>query len=515
MAGNNDAMKEIQKLISHNDSPFPSQEMDSFVFDLLDNMPFPVMVKDADNDFRYILWNKQCDLQSGFNRWEALGKTDSELFGEVFGKMNRQRDEEIIASGKTYRVQEDYVIRSGEIRNTMLEKSLLKVGGRRFLLVVRWDLTEVISSRREIERINKEKLALMEYNQLILENASIGLVYLTPDYVVQWENLSNYSTHPMAKAYKTGVLCYKNAWGYDSPCRGCVVEKAIKSNRMESKIVTLSEEMIIEISAKAVRNEQNEITGFVLKFDDITAKMRIDEELRYAISKAEEANRLKSAFLANMSHEIRTPLNAIIGFSQILAETEDSGEREQYAKIITENNDLLLQLINDILDLSKIESNMLKFVYSAININNLMSNIESAMKMKGIANKNVEILFEDRLPECIITTDGKRLQQVITNLMNNAMKFTERGSIRFGYAPAGEDKLRFYVADTGIGIPEEKREDIFNRFTKLNNFKSGTGLGLAICRTIVQKLGGEIGVEPNGGGGSIFWFTISTCPSNI
>lgn len=512
MICNNDAMKEIQKLISHNGNPFPSQEMDSFVFDLLDNMPFPVMVKDVDNDFRYILWNKQCDLQSGFSRWEALGKTDFELFGDVFGRMNRKRDEEVIASGKTYRVQEDYVVRSGEVRNTMLEKSLLKVGERRFLLVVRWDLTEVMSSRREIERINKEKLALMEYNQLIWENASIGLVYLSPDYIVQWENLSNYSSHPMAKAYKTGVLCYKNAWGYDSPCKGCVVEKAMKSNRMESKVVTLSGGLTIEISGKAVRNEQNEIAGYVLKFDDITDKMRIDEELRYAISKAEEANRLKSAFLANMSHEIRTPLNAIIGFSQILAETEDAAEREQYAKIITENNDLLLQLINDILDLSKIESDMLKFVYSSIDLNNLMSNIESAMKMKAKLNEHVEISFGDRLPECIIITDGKRLQQVITNLMNNAMKFTEKGSIRFGYSSAGENKLRFYVADTGIGIPEEKREDIFNRFTKLNNFKAGTGLGLAICRTIVQKLGGEIGVEPNDGGGSVFWFTISTFP---
>ena len=512
MICNNDAMKEIQKLISHNGNPFPSQEMDSFVFDLLDNMPFPVMVKDVDNDFRYILWNKQCDLQSGFSRWEALGKTDFELFGDVFGRMNRKRDEEVIASGKTYRVQEDYVVRSGEVRNTMLEKSLLKVGERRFLLVVRWDLTEVMSSRREIERINKEKLALMEYNQLIWENASIGLVYLSPDYIVQWENLSNYSSHPMAKAYKTGVLCYKNAWGYDSPCKGCVVEKAMKSNRMESKVVTLSGGLTIEISGKAVRNEQNEIAGYVLKFDDITDKMRIDEELRYAISKAEEANRLKSAFLANMSHEIRTPLNAIIGFSQILAETEDAAEREQYAKIITENNDLLLQLINDILDLSKIESDMLKFVYSSIDLNNLMSNIESAMKMKAKLNEHVEISFGDRLPECIIITDGKRLQQVITNLMNNAMKFTEKGSIRFGYSSVGENKLRFYVADTGIGIPEEKREDIFNRFTKLNNFKAGTGLGLAICRTIVQKLGGEIGVEPNDGGGSVFWFTISTFP---
>lgn len=506
-------MEEIQNLISHNNSLFPSQNMGSFIFDLLDNMPFPVMVKDVDNEFRYILWNKQCDLQSGFSRWEVIGKTDFDLFEPEYATKNRQRDEEIAISGQTYTVQEDYVVRSGEMRDTMLEKSLLKIGDRRLLLVVRWDLTEVMSSRREIERINKEKLALMEYNQIIMENANVGLVYLTMDYVVQWENLSNYSSHPIAKAYTRGTLCYKSAWGYDAPCKGCVMEKAIKSGKIESKVVSLSSGVTVEITAKAVRNDQNEISGFVLRFDDITEKKRKDEELRYAMAKAEEMNRLKSAFLANMSHEIRTPLNAIIGFSQILAETEDAEEREQYAKIITENNDLLLQLINDILDLSKIESDMLQFVYSSVDLNNLLSNIESAMKLKGQNNKDVEILFEKRLPECIITTDAMRLQQVITNLMNNAMKFTVEGSIRFGYEAYNEDKLRFYVADTGIGIPEDKREDIFNRFTKLNGFKAGTGLGLAICRTIVQKLGGEIGVSENIGGGSLFWFTISICSS--
>lgn len=507
-------MKEIQSQVSPANSPFPTQDMGSFIFDLLDNMPFPVMVKDVDNDFRYILWNKQCDLQSGFSRWEVIGKTDFDLFGPETGAKNRQRDEEIAASGKAYNVQENYVVRSGEVRDTMLEKSLLKIGDRRLLLVVRWDMTEVMSSRREIERINKEKLALMEYNQIILENANVGLVYLTKDYMVQWENLSNYSTHPMAKAYKRGTLCYKNAWGYDAPCKGCVMERAIKSNKIESKIVSLSGGTIVEITAKTIRNEQNEISGFVLRFDDITEKKRKDEELRYAMAKVEETNRLKSAFLANMSHEIRTPLNAIIGFSQILAETENAEEREQYAKIITENNDLLLQLINDILDLSKIESDMLQFVYSSVDLNNLLCNIESAMKLKGQNNPDVEIFFENRLPECFITTDAMRLQQVVTNLMSNAMKFTAEGSIRFGYEPWGEDKLRFYVADTGIGIPEDKREDIFNRFTKLNGFKAGTGLGLAICRTIVQKLGGEIGVLPNEGGGSLFWFTISTCSSD-
>ena len=505
-------MKEVLDLISRGSSRIDMLDLNSFIFELLDNMPFPIMLKDVENGFRYILWNKQCDLLSGFNRLEILGKDDFDIFGEEYGRNARKRDEELLVTGERFRVQEEYKLRNGEIRNTMLEKSVVQVGGHRFILVVRWDLTEEVTIQKEVQRINKENLVLIERNDLILRNANIGLVYLTPDYMVQWENLSSYSDNPLTRNYKPGMLCY-NSRGYSEPCPGCVVAKTLASGQIERKIASFFGSLTVEITASSVKDKENNICGVVLKFDDISEKMHKDEELRCALYKAEESNRLKSAFLANMSHEIRTPLNAIIGFSQVLAEAEDAAEREQYAKIITENNDLLLQLINDILDLSKIESDMLKFVYGSVDLNHLMRNIESAMRMKGQDNQQVTINFEKQLPECIITTDSMRLQQVINNLMNNAMKFTEKGSICFGYEPYGENMLRFNVTDTGIGVPENMREAIFNRFTKLNTFKSGTGLGLAICRTIVQKLGGEIGVVPNEGPGSTFWFTISTCPS--
>ena len=232
---------------------------------------------------------------------------------------------------------------------------------------------------------------------------------------------------------------------------------------------------------------------------------QVKQEIRER-EKAEEANRLKSAFLANMSHEIRTPLNAIIGFSTLLVNEDSLEERQEFIKIIENNNELLLQLINDILDLSKIEAGTLEFTYSDVDVNSLLTGIEQSSRIRN-QHPEVQISFEERLPQCLIHTEQNRLTQVITNLLNNAMKFTTRGNIRFGYRQEG-NMLRFYVKDTGCGIPADKIDSVFGRFVKLNNFQQGTGLGLSICKTIVEKLGGEIGVESEEGVGTLFWFTI-------
>ena len=232
---------------------------------------------------------------------------------------------------------------------------------------------------------------------------------------------------------------------------------------------------------------------------------QVRQEIRER-EKAEEANRLKSAFLANMSHEIRTPLNAIVGFSTLLANEENLEERQEFIKIIENNNELLLQLINDILDLSKIEAGTLEFIYSDVDVNSLLTEIEQSSRIRN-RHPEIQISFEERLPQCIIHTERNRLTQVINNLLTNSMKFTTRGSIRFGYRQEG-NRLRFYVKDTGCGIPADKIDSVFGRFVKLNNFQQGTGLGLSICKTIVEKLGGEIGVESKEGVGTLFWFTI-------
>ena len=208
-----------------------------------------------------------------------------------------------------------------------------------------------------------------------------------------------------------------------------------------------------------------------------------------------------------MSHEIRTPLNAIIGFSNLLIETDDPEEKKEFVHIITSNNELLLQLINDIIDMSKIESGTLDFTYSDTDINQLLEDICQQMKMRNTRPESVKIEFVQRQPECIINTDSNRIMQVMINFITNAMKFTEQGSITFGYEKTEKD-ICFFVKDTGIGIPSDKKDQIFDRFVKLNTFAQGTGLGLSICVMIVEKFGGTIGVDSQEGEGSTFWFRL-------
>ncbi|WP_276857003.1 ATP-binding protein [Bacteroides fluxus] len=239
---------------------------------------------------------------------------------------------------------------------------------------------------------------------------------------------------------------------------------------------------------------------------DITELKETEAMLIEAKEKAEAADRLKSAFLANMSHEIRTPLNAIVGFSSLLGETENVEERKQYIAIVEENNDLLLQLISDILDLSKIEAGTFDFTKRALDVNLLCEDIVRTMRMK--VKPGVELLFDSHLPECQIVSDRNRLNQVLANFVNNAVKFTSAGSIRVGYEPLDENRLRFYVADTGIGIEPEKQAQVFDRFVKLDTFVPGTGLGLSISKSIIEQLGGTIGVDSKVGEGSCFWFTL-------
>ena len=239
---------------------------------------------------------------------------------------------------------------------------------------------------------------------------------------------------------------------------------------------------------------------------DITELKETESKLIDAKEKAETADRLKSAFLANMSHEIRTPLNAIVGFSSLLVQEENPEEREQYMAIVEENNELLLQLISDILDLSKMEAGTFDFVERELDVNLLCEDMVRVMKLK--AKPGVEVVFDRHLPECVIASDRNRLNQVIANCINNAIKFTATGSIRLGYDRIDAGHLRFYVADTGIGIMQEKQTEIFDRFVKLNSFVHGTGLGLSISKSIVEQLGGTIGVESEPGKGACFWFTL-------
>lgn len=290
-------------------------------------------------------------------------------------------------------------------------------------------------------------------------------------------------------------ILYREEYNVDIKVRA--ITSLIKNNKYE---------WMHTIGKAISKDEQGAIEKVFGTQRIITEEVEREEELIFLREKAEESNMLKSVFLANMSHEIRTPLNAIIGFSQLLATTEDPEEIDEYNRIIATNNELLLQLINDILDLSKIEVGQIAFNSSDTEIVTLISDLYH--NYIGKVNDDVEVVKELPDESFTMTVDKVRLSQVITNFMNNAVKFTKQGSITLGYSHVEDGKIRFYVRDTGIGISKENQEKVFDRFVKLNNFAQGTGLGLSISQTIINRWNGKIGVISEQGKGSEFWFVI-------
>lgn len=302
-------------------------------------------------------------------------------------------------------------------------------------------------------------------------------------------------------------------------CGSCPIRQAIRQafeqrrgftnleatlNMVTSENQTVACEAVISGSYFLLNEEEN----MVLTVHDITHLKQVERELKVAKEKAENADIAKSAFLANMSHEIRTPLNAITGFAEVMGSANTEEEKTQYQEIIKMNADLLMQLVNDILDMSKIEAGTLEFVYSTVDINLLLSDLQRLFQMRiNDAGGKVQIIAEPSLSSCFIQTDRNRVAQVISNFVGNAIKFTREGNIRIGYK-AKDTELYFYVKDTGTGIPAEKLSNVFGRFVKLNKDQKGAGLGLSISQTIVGKLSGQIGADSIEGEGSTFWFTL-------
>ena len=358
------------------------RELNLLLDGILNNIPVYLFVKDPENDFRYLYWNKAFADHSGIPASKAIGHTDYEVFpSHGDAEKFRKDDLELLQTHKRIDMQETYLSATGKARIVQTLKALVPMEGRKPLLIgISWDIT----------------------------------------------NLQN-----------------------------------------------------------------------------------IEQELIKARIKAEQSDRLKSAFLANMSHEIRTPLNAIVGFSNLMNSEEvlEPEEREQFVKLINTNSDLLLKLINDILDLSRMESGKMSFVFDRHDLNVLINEIYCTFQL--MMPEGVELRM--RVPEIpvVVAVDPYRLKQVLSNFINNAIKFTTSGYIEVGYYFCTKgDCLHIYVEDTGIGIPEEKQKQVFDRFCKLDEFAQGTGLGLAICQVIAQRFGGEIQLKSEYGKGSRFTLTL-------
>ena len=354
------------------------RELNYLMDAILNNIPVYLFVKDPEDDFRYLYWNKAFATHSKIPASKALGRTDFEVFPEYENAEKFHRDDlELIRTRERMEMQETYVTATGEPRIVQTLKTLVPLEGRTPLIIgISWDITNI----------------------------------------------------------------------------------------------------------------QN-----------------IEQELIFARIKAEQSDRLKTAFLANMSHEIRTPLNAIVGFSHLMTIADNAEDEKLYSDIINQNSEILLQLINDILDLAKIEAGTLEYVRYPMDLGELCRNVYEMHKDR--VQTGVVLILDNKDTSLIINEDQNRIMQVVTNLITNAIKFTFKGEIRFGFE-VREEYIDFYVKDTGMGISEEKIKMIFERFVKLNTFVQGTGLGLAICRVIVEKLGGEITAESKLNEGSTFRFTI-------
>lgn len=342
-------------------------------------------------------------------------------------------------------------------------------------------------------------------NELILHNTNSGLIYITPDYKVQWENLSVCSASLSNNAYKKGEICYQSTFGRTTPCEDCVMQRAFQSKLTEQKKIEINGR-ILEVSAIPILTDENTTEGIVVRMDDITEHQRMISQLHEAKERAIQSDKLKSAFLANMSHEIRTPLNAIVGFADLLISTDDEGEKTEYCQIISNNNELLLRLINDILDLSKIEAGLIEKYPETFDLSGYFKELCITSRSR-IKSPDIEFICDNPYPYCKVYMDKNQLTQIMQNYINNSIKYTSQGFIRIGYE-VQDQGIRFYVSDSGIGIAKDRKHLIYQRFEKLNEFSQGTGLGLSIAKATTEANEGYVGFESEEGKGSSFWSWI-------
>lgn len=401
-----------------------------------------------------------------------------------------------------------------------------------FFMIKWWLETKKTKSLNKEVLAQKNELGLnKDFSDAILRNIDAYIVLANRNFLVEKTNYYSLNSekddcvlHRVGELLRCKNALDSGACGTHENCKSCPVRASIERcfreknsfSRLEAPMrLYLSDDtdnyVDCVVSVSGAYMVQNRDEKVLLTVRDITRLKKVQEELEAARRVAEVAGEQKTAFLANMSHEIRTPLNAIVGFAGLLSNASES-ERNSYVEIIKGNTNMLLQLVNDILDMSKIEAGTLEFIYSDTDVNQIMRELEGIFRLRlEEADSPVRIVFEPCLPVCFIHTEKNRVSQVLSNFLSNAFKYTKEGSITLGYK-VREDDIYFYVQDTGAGIPAGKVDKVFERFMKLDAKKQGTGLGLSISRTIIKKLGGEIGVFSEYGKGSTFWFTLPVKP---
>lgn len=477
---------------------------------LIDKMDAIIFIKDVANGFRYCKVNENFCIVQRLSQEDIIGKDDYDLFPFNVADKYRRDDESAVAAGGEYTFREEISFPGAETMIIQTTKSYVVTSeGNQLLVCISYDVTKAVQKEKELEKaITDEQEAHQMMKAIFHKLPSAILIKDIEDdyrfYIInnKFEQMCN-----MPKELLIGKTDYEVF----------PKEEADKYRRDDTEAAAYTEEapmLIHEIVTSPDRDVNTHLQTLKFSFTfkgkrllvcvgiDVTLQHQMMEQLRDALDKAEQADRLKSQFIANMSHEIRTPLNSIVGFSQLIVGAESREEQEEYSRIITFNNNLLLTLIEDILNLSILDSGNMVFKDMRFDFPSMFSDLSILMKEK-IRNPNVKFITENPLDKLTVRADRERLTQIITNLITNAVKFTQNGYIKMGYT-CKDNGLEIYVEDTGMGIEEKNYKKIFDRFKKLNTFIQGTGLGLPICKSITEHMGGKIWVESEFGKGSTF-----------
>lgn len=485
-----------------------SEEYHFFLKTVLENLPIPVFVRDMKNSGRFTIWNKRLSEELGIPSSSVKGETSENLPEHIRRITDLEDSVSIPSDSSPVSLLQKLDCEDGSKKVLSVHYSLISYREEKSWLVgSAIDITELEKRKAELERLNQQYDLVLRAMGVVpwtwdlqAKSLKCNRTYISKKYRV----INGFVQKTEEDHYHQIVPQFRNHF---ATVLQRLYSGEIKLVNEEYQIYYPGHEKPLWVESFVVVGERNaagepiELVGATTVIDE---RKNMEEELLHSKEQAEEANKMKSAFLANMTHEIRTPLSAITGFSALLAASNNTPENEEYIHIIENNSRILLQLVNDVLDMSKIESGALEFTYNDVNINASLTDLVSSWKMR--IPPEVTILFSPVWDSCILCTDEIRLLQVMGNYISNAVKYTEKGTITVGYYPPSGGYIRFYVRDTGEGIPADKLSSVFDRFVKLDRFKQGTGLGLAICKMIAECVNGRVGVSSVEGQGSEFWF---------
>lgn len=475
------------------------EQLRVFYESVLDNLPVAVTIKNIEDDFKYIFWNKKACELIGCEKEKIIGKSYGFFKNSVLANDIRKMDQEALKGEGISSVIKQY---SDEKDTFFLQisKTVVPYNEEESRLVgILVDITDIYKNQERLELLNQKY-------ELVLKTARVTSWVLDLD--TRKIEFSEDEIYNFSEAYDLihpdDLLLLKREYN-------TLVTGEVKETHHEYRTRRHPDEpeyrWVFTSSIIGRYNQAGQPATIVSVSTDINTPKLLELELREMKEKAEKANQLKSSFMADMSREVRTPLNAITGFSELLVETDDTEEKQNYLKIISSNNELLLKLINDMLDLTRIEAGTLEFSFSNADANEILDNATKPSILAKLSPK-VALHIEKPFAQYILSTDRTRVSQVLINFMTNAIRFTQEGEIRIGYRLQDEHTLYFYVKDTGCGMSREEQKRIFDHFSLLDSFVQGRGLGLPICEMVIKGLGGSIGIHSEPDKGSEFWFTL-------